>query len=195
MITCKTSCYVFNCPFFYEGGRKGGAESCPFPPAFLHASTQSFFYFSANSLYQIKFSIVLFLLFYLKNASSNQNNLLPRGKWESWFINNLWSLLWPFVLPCPFTISVTTYCLSCLSCFSQILSNLPHSHAYQTVQSPGPHIRISLLATWFGPAALLRVPSAITLLVLTVDHRCCHYTHLTGKKFKAYWDIWTHISA
>lgn len=92
--------------------RGGGVGELPFPPTFLHVSTQPFFYFSANSLYQIKFSIVLFLLFYLKNASSNQNNLLPRGKWGRWFINNLWSLLWPFILPCPFTLSVMVCCPS-----------------------------------------------------------------------------------
>lgn len=118
--------------------RKGGGSCTPpnssISSAFLWVCTQTFFYFLGDTFYQIKFSIVLSLLFYLKNASLNQNNPMPRTKWERWFINNLWSLLWPFLLPC----ALAPICHNAPSVLPFIALPLspswPHFHADQIGQ-------------------------------------------------------------
>lgn len=123
-----------------------------------------------------------------KNASSNQNNPLPRTKWERWFINNLWSLLWPLILPC----TLHPICHNFLSVLpfislpnSPSLPYLPNcptlTTSHQNVISNTWH----LLATWSGPATLLRVLYALTLLILTVYCTCYHDPLSTGDKFEA----------
>ena len=72
---------MFSSVFSYEagGGGGGGTRQSPSslpPPPLSYGCTlrHSFTSRVMHSSYQIKFSIVLSLLFYLKNASSNQNN-------------------------------------------------------------------------------------------------------------------------
>lgn len=138
-------------------------------------------YLTSLKFYQIQFSTVLY--FNLKNAIPNQNNLMPRTKWERWFINKLWCLLWPFILHCPLY-PIHHKVLSVLSFPSYLKSpSFPYFHGYQIVQPSGPHIQLSLLIPLFIGNLAWTNPSAknslcICSLVLTVifyDRSCYPY--------------------